>query len=145
MTADGETPLADFDGLRKRHVRTRAQLAIVEAENVRHAVIRYLVAQPSRRIAPFDFGWMLRLHAEMFGEVWSWAGKGEKVPATKSGPLRQRGTISRKSASWVTSTRSCAEDCSKSDSSSDSDSPFSWAVLTSMPRRRRASATASGT
>ncbi len=85
MTADGETPLADFDGLRKRHVRTRAQLAIVEAENVRHAVIRYLVAQPSRRIAPFDFGWMLRLHAEMFGEVWSWAGKGEKVPATKSG------------------------------------------------------------
>jgi Fic-DOC domain mobile mystery protein B len=75
MTADGETPLADFDGLRKRHVCTRAQLAIVEAENVRHAVIRYLVAQPSRRIAPFDFGWMLRLHAEMFGEVWSWAGR----------------------------------------------------------------------
>ena len=75
MTADGETPLADFDGLRKRHVRTRAQLAIVEAENFRHAVIRYLVAQPSRRIAPFDFGWMLRLHAEMFGEVWSWAGR----------------------------------------------------------------------
>ena len=100
MTADGETPLADFDGLRKRHVRTRAQLAIVEAENVRHAVIRYLVAQPSRRIAPFDFGWMLRLHAEMFGEVWSWAGKGEKVPATKSGQTEGKGASHQIWANW---------------------------------------------
>lgn len=75
MFTDGETPLTDFDGLRKRHVRTRSQLAVAEAENIRRAVIRYLVAIPSRRAAPFDFGWMLRLHGEMFGDVWSWAGR----------------------------------------------------------------------
>jgi len=75
MNADGETPLADFDGLRQRSIRTRTQLAVAEAENVRRVVIRYLVAAPSRKVASFDFGWLLRLHAEMFGDVWSWAGR----------------------------------------------------------------------
>lgn len=75
MSADGETPLTDFDGLRRRHIRTRAQLAVAEAENIRRAVLRYLLATPSRKVATFDFGWMLRLHREMFGDVWSWAGQ----------------------------------------------------------------------
>jgi len=75
MSTDGETPLSDFDGLRKRRIRTRSQLAVAEAENIRRAVIRYLVAVPSRKVAAFDFGWMLRLHSEMFGDVWSWAGQ----------------------------------------------------------------------
>lgn len=75
MAADGETPLTDFDGLRSRRIRTRSQLAVAEAENIRRAVMRYLVSAPSRKTAPFDFGWMLRLHAEMFGDVWSWAGQ----------------------------------------------------------------------
>jgi fido (protein-threonine AMPylation protein) len=75
MAADGETPLTDFDGLRKRHIRTSAQLAVAAAENIRHVVIRYLLGAPSRRLATFDFGWMLRLHHDMFGAVWSWAGQ----------------------------------------------------------------------
>jgi len=75
MSTDGETPLTDFDGLRKRHIRTRSQLAVAEAENIRRAVIRYLIAVPSRKVATFDFGWMLRLHGEMFGDVWAWAGQ----------------------------------------------------------------------
>ena len=56
MSTDGETPLTDFDGLRKRHIRTRSQLAVAEAENIRRAVIRYLVAVPSHKVATFDFG-----------------------------------------------------------------------------------------
>ena len=75
MAADGETPLTDFDGLRNRRIRTRSQLAVAEAENIRRAVIRYLVAVPSRKTATFDFGWMLGLHTDMFGDVWSWAGQ----------------------------------------------------------------------
>jgi fido (protein-threonine AMPylation protein) len=71
MAADGETPLTDFDGLRNRRIRTRSQLAVAEAENIRRAVIRYLVAVPSRKSATFNFGWMLGLHTEMFGDVWS--------------------------------------------------------------------------
>jgi hypothetical protein len=61
MAADGETPLTDFDGLRNRRIRTRSQLAVAEAENIRRAVIRYLVAVPSRKSATFNF--------------WSWAGQ----------------------------------------------------------------------
>jgi Fic-DOC domain mobile mystery protein B len=75
MAADGETPLTDLDGLRNRRIRTRSQLAVAEAENIRQAVIRYLVAKPSRKTATFDFSWMLQLHAAMFGDVWSWAGQ----------------------------------------------------------------------
>jgi len=75
MPDDGATPLADFDGLRSRQIRTRGQLAVAEAENVRKAVMRYLIAVPTRRAAPFDFAWLLQLHAEMFGDVWAWAGQ----------------------------------------------------------------------
>lgn len=75
MATDGETPLSDFAGLRKRYIRTRGQLAVAEAENIRRAVIRYLLGVPSRKVATFDFGWLLQLHREMFGDVWSWAGQ----------------------------------------------------------------------
>ncbi len=71
----GQTPLDDLSGLRLKHVRTQAQLDAAEAENIRKATVKYLAAAPSRRSAPFDYAWLLRLHAEMFGEVWSWAGQ----------------------------------------------------------------------
>ena len=71
---DGETPLDDRDGLLDRSITTRGELYVVEAENVRLAVVKYLAAKPSRRSAKFDFGWFLALHREMFGNVWSWAG-----------------------------------------------------------------------
>jgi Fic-DOC domain mobile mystery protein B len=66
----GETPLENFDGLRIRSVRTRAQLNIVEAENVKQAIAKYLTT----KTAPFDYAWVVRLHGEMFGDVWKWAG-----------------------------------------------------------------------
>ncbi|HSG73023.1 MAG TPA: Fic family protein, partial [Planctomycetaceae bacterium] len=47
---------------------------LVEAENIRKVVVKYLAAKPSRRMAPFDLAWGLKLHAEMFGDVWDWAG-----------------------------------------------------------------------
>jgi len=36
---------------------------------------KYLGKWPSRRTAPFTSRWMFKLHAEMFGKVWRWAGK----------------------------------------------------------------------
>ena len=71
---DGQTPLADLSGLRSRGIRTLAQLNAAEAENIRQATLRYLAAKPSRRKASFDVAWMRRLHREMFGRVWRWAG-----------------------------------------------------------------------
>jgi len=77
-TIPGETPI-DPSGLKRKEVKTRRQLAVVEAENVLKATIKYLAAKPSHRLAPFDLTWTLRLHREMFGEVWEWAGKPRKI------------------------------------------------------------------
>lgn len=70
----GQTPIDDISGLRDRGIRTQGALNAAEAENIRKAVLKYLAAKPTRRAAPFDLAWTRRLHAEMFGEVWAWAG-----------------------------------------------------------------------
>ena len=71
----GETPLDDVLGLRHKGIKTRADLNKVEAENIRRAIVKYLAAKPSRRTAKFDLAWSKKLHKEMFGTVWSWAGQ----------------------------------------------------------------------
>ncbi len=71
----GETPINDISGLTPKWVTTRAQLNDVEAQNIRKAVMRYLASKPSRRQAPFTLGWCYKLHRQMFGEVWRWAGQ----------------------------------------------------------------------
>lgn len=70
----GETPLDDLSGLRVDGITTKSALDALEAENIRKAMVKYLAARPTKRIAPFDVAWMLRLHREMFGDVWTWAG-----------------------------------------------------------------------
>lgn len=72
---EGQTPIDDLSGLRIKGIRTTAELNAAEAENIRKATIRYLASRPSRRLARFDLPWAMRLHAEMFGDVWLWAGK----------------------------------------------------------------------
>jgi Fic-DOC domain mobile mystery protein B len=71
----GETPIHDISGLKLKGLRTRAQLNDVEAQNIRKAVMRYLIARPSRGQAPFTLQWCYKLHKQMFGEVWRWAGR----------------------------------------------------------------------
>jgi Fic-DOC domain mobile mystery protein B len=46
-----------------------------EAENIRKVVVKYLAAKPPRRSAPFTLSWVKRLHKQMFGDVWKWAGE----------------------------------------------------------------------
>ena len=69
----GETPI-DPSGLKLRGITTRAQLAVAEAANISKAFLKYLTKKPSARTAPFDFDWLLKLHEEMYSEVWEWAG-----------------------------------------------------------------------
>jgi Fic-DOC domain mobile mystery protein B len=72
----GETPLDDISGLLvKDTVHSRRQLNQVEAENITVAAVKYLVGQFDPVAAPFTFDWMFKLHREMFGKVWAWAGK----------------------------------------------------------------------
>jgi hypothetical protein len=59
----GETPI-DPSGLKILGVTNRRELNIVEAENIRKAVVKYLAASPSERTAPFDFGWCVRLQSQ---------------------------------------------------------------------------------
>lgn len=70
----GQTPLDDVSGLRIKSIRTTGELNAAEAENIRKATLRYLASKPSSRVARFDVAWLLRLHKQMFGEVWTWAG-----------------------------------------------------------------------
>jgi len=77
---NGETPI-DPSGLRPSlrrgpsAIRTRRQLNAIEAESIRPVVVKYLHLAPSRRKAPFTLRWIKRLHGEMFGRVWLWAGR----------------------------------------------------------------------
>jgi Fic-DOC domain mobile mystery protein B len=73
--SDGATPLDDVSGLIPKHIRTRAELFAAEAINISRPIAKYLAARPTRRSAPFTLAWALRLHREMFGKVWSWAGQ----------------------------------------------------------------------
>ena len=70
----GETPI-DISGLKISGINNRLELSVVEAENVRKAIVKYFGGSLSRRTAKFDLAWMLKLHYEMFGDVWKWAGK----------------------------------------------------------------------
>ena len=74
-TLPGETPIDDISGLRIKGISTRAELDVAEAENILKATLKYLAKRPSRRTARFDVNWMVKLHREMFGKVWSWAGE----------------------------------------------------------------------
>ncbi len=71
----GETPI-DVSQLRIKWIKTRPQLNLAEATNVRKAVSKYFGRRrPTRQMAPFDVRWLKRLHKEMFGDVWKWAGE----------------------------------------------------------------------
>ena len=84
----GETPIDDISGLKIKAITTRRQLNVLEAENIRHVIVKYLSAKPSRRSARFDYSWSVRLHKEMFGRVWKWAGVLRTCDLNIGGPWR---------------------------------------------------------
>lgn len=77
----GETPIdpSGLKGALRDTVKTRAELNVVEAENIRKPTVKYLAGWPTRKMAPFDYSWLLRLHREMFCDVWEWAGQPRTV------------------------------------------------------------------
>lgn len=70
----GETPIDDISQLLVKGISLRSELNALEAENIRKPIVKYLSRRPSRRAAKFDVSWARKLHGEMFGEVWGWAG-----------------------------------------------------------------------
>ena len=78
---DDATPLDDESGLKISKSKSYSLKEIYEKEalNIANATIKYLSAPPSRKEAPFTYEWLLKLHEEMFGNVWDWAGKTRTV------------------------------------------------------------------
>ena len=74
---DDATPLDDASGLKISKSKSYSLKEVYEKEalNIANATIKYLSAPPSRKTAPFSYEWLLKLHEEMFGDVWDWAGK----------------------------------------------------------------------
>ncbi len=71
----GATPLEpdDIEGLIPGHIRTQAELNEWEEANILQA--RDWLARPRVRKTPFDYLFALRLHKQMFGRTWRWAGR----------------------------------------------------------------------
>ena len=73
----GSTPLdeADKNGLILSYLTTREELNAAEFENMNSAYLKYLARKPLAKKAPFTAIWLKKLHFEMFGKVWKWAGE----------------------------------------------------------------------
>lgn len=74
-TIPGETPIDDVSELKIKGIHLRRELSEHEARNVLKATVKYFSRRPSRWMAPFDLRWVKKLHKEMFGDVWGWAGR----------------------------------------------------------------------
>lgn len=86
----GQTPLNDISGLLV-DVKSRQELNDFEFKNNTAAARKYLLKNLSDKSAPFTFKWLQRVHKDMFGKVWRWAGVPRKsdlnigVPKEKIG------------------------------------------------------------
>jgi fido (protein-threonine AMPylation protein) len=70
----GQTPLPESSGL-KIKIQTMGEVHQAEEENVHKATVKYFGKRLTKRSAPFDLSWVKKLHREMLGEVWKWAGE----------------------------------------------------------------------
>ncbi len=64
-----------MSGLKIKGITTRQEADTHELKNYTMAANKYLNRKPTKRMAPFTSKWMLKLHKEMLGQVWKWAGK----------------------------------------------------------------------
>lgn len=71
----GETPLDDYSGLKQKWIKNISDRARAELENNLKAFRKYLLRTPTKRMAPFSAEWMIRVHFQMFADVWTWAGE----------------------------------------------------------------------
>lgn len=83
-TIKDATPINDISGL-KLNIATKEQLDQAEAQNIAKVVLKYLTRKPSKRSALFDMQWILRLHQQMFDDVWEWAGVIRNTPPPNIG------------------------------------------------------------
>jgi len=74
----GATPLTseDLEGLLPKYITTREELNDAEFKNISEASKKYFL---SRKKNKFTIGNLYKIHKEMFGNVWKWAGGKRKT------------------------------------------------------------------
>ena len=90
-TPPDSTPLEpeDLEALRPKHITTRQELNAAEFENINAAYLKYFSKRPSETKAPFSKDWLFKLHQEMFGQVWKWAGQKRKKDLSIGVPVHE--------------------------------------------------------
>lgn len=70
---DGATPLDpdELEGLKYKHVKTRSELDELEQVNIQQGLLWLVRARP-KDVLSEDF--IRKLHKQLLGDVWSWAG-----------------------------------------------------------------------
>ena len=71
---EGQTPIPDLSGLRIQ-IAKQGELDIAEYKNNIEAAKKYLLKKLTDKNAPFTPDFFNRVHRDMFGDVWDWAGK----------------------------------------------------------------------
>lgn len=72
---EGATPLEDTSGLLLENVSTLDTLNVAESANILDATRKHLRRRHDLRRRWFTASYLLRVHRDMFGEVWRWAGE----------------------------------------------------------------------
>ncbi|HBL19186.1 MAG: hypothetical protein A2X36_14900 [Elusimicrobia bacterium GWA2_69_24] len=72
---EGATPIEDTEGLIPEEIITYQDLCTIEAENILAAMDKHLSRRKNSDGAWLDEPFIRKVHADMFGQVWRWAGK----------------------------------------------------------------------
>lgn len=70
----GATPITDCSGLKLPWVQPQEELNRAETENIALALSKYLTNPISSPLKWFEPSTLLKIHREMFGKIWEWAG-----------------------------------------------------------------------
>ncbi len=87
----GQTPLREEDlrGLIPSHVTLRRELDEFEADNISHAVEKYFLGKGSKLDPTYPED-LKKLHRDMFGNTWKWAGNFRQHDTSPIGVLWQQ-------------------------------------------------------
>lgn len=76
--AEGATPIHDYSGLKLTWIQTQKDLNRAEAENIAAAQMKYLSKPVHSPLKWFEPTTLKKIHKEMYGNVWEWAGEYRK-------------------------------------------------------------------
>ena len=86
---DGATPIDDISDLKPPWVKTQEDLNLVEAENISLATEEYLIKPVGLPQGWFTVPLFQKVHRDMLGNVWAWAGGFRKTQTIPGIPFYQ--------------------------------------------------------